>query len=115
PAYGSNSIFALKGHNKQVQGLFMWQFFDKEAHQTPGYNTGTYLGAKKVVNLEAGFISQKNAMVHVTVPGDTVYENMTLWSVASFLDMPLNKDKGTAVNAYLGYFHTDYGNNYLRF
>ncbi|GAB2517570.1 hypothetical protein GCM10027085_04100 [Spirosoma aerophilum] len=115
PVYGPNSIFALKGHNKQFQGLFMWQFFDKEANQTPGYNTGTYLGAKKIFNLEAGFITQKNAMVHLAAPGDTVYENMTMWSVASFLDMPLNKAKGTAVNAYLGYFHTDYGNNYLRF
>lgn len=115
PAYGPNSIFALKGHNKQFQGLFMWQFFDKETNQTPGYNTGTYLGAKKIVNLEAGFISQKNAMVHLAAPGDTVYENMDLWSVGSFLDMPLNKSTGTAINAYLGYFHMDYGNNYLRF
>ncbi|UFH56676.1 hypothetical protein [Spirosoma sp. KNUC1025] len=115
PAYGPNSVFALKGHEKQFQGFFMWQFFDKEAHQTPGYNTGTYLGAKKIFNLEAGFITQKNAMVHVATPVDTVYENMNLWSVASFLDMPINKEKGTALNAYLGYFHTDYGRNYLRF
>jgi hypothetical protein len=115
PAYGPNSIFALKGHNKQFQGLLMWQFFDKEAHQAPGYNTGTYLGAKKVFNLEAGFITQKNAMVRVSAPGDTTYQNMNLWSIASFLDMPLNREKGTALNAYLGYFHTDYGTNYLRF
>jgi hypothetical protein len=115
PTYGPNSIFALKGHEKQFQGLFMWQFFDKETHIAPGYNTGTYLGTKKVVNLEAGFITQKNAMVRVTAPGDTLYQNMNLWSVASFLDMPINKAKGTAINAYLGYFHTDYGTNYLRF
>ena len=115
PMYGPNAIFALKGHHKQYQGLFMWQFFDKEAHQTPGYNTGTYLGTKKIFNLEAGFITQKNAMVSVPVAGDTTYQNMNLWSVASFLDIPVNKEKGTAVNAYLGYFHTDYGSNYLRF
>ncbi|GAB4027166.1 hypothetical protein [Spirosoma koreense] len=115
PTYGPNSIFALKGHEKQFQGLFMWQFFDKETHTAPGYNTGTYLGARKILNLEAGFITQKNAMVHVAAPGDTVYENMNLWSVASFLDMPLNKANGTAINAYLGYFHTDYGQNYIRF
>ncbi|WP_420148085.1 hypothetical protein [Spirosoma sp.] len=113
--YGQNSIFSLKGHHKQFQGFFMWQFFDKEAHQTPGYNTGTYLGSKKIFNLEAGFITQKNATVRVASAGDTTYHNMNLWSVASFLDIPLNKAKGTAVNAYLGYFHTDYGTNYLRF
>ncbi|GAB3961011.1 hypothetical protein GCM10028805_59750 [Spirosoma harenae] len=115
PTYGPNAIFALKGHNKQFQGLFLWQFFDKESHQTPGYNTGTYLGTKKIFNLEAGFITQKNAMVSVPTAGDTVYQNMNLWSVASFLDMPVNKEKGTAINAYLGYFNTNYGANYLRF
>ncbi|MCX6214400.1 hypothetical protein [Spirosoma sp.] len=115
PTYGPNSIFALKGHNKQFQGLFMWQFLDKETNQVPGYITGTYLGARRILNLEAGFITQKKAMVHLAAPGDTVYENMNLWSVAAYMDRPLNKAKGTAINAYLGYFHTDYGNNYLRF
>ncbi|MFM7429181.1 MAG: hypothetical protein ACKO1F_04700 [Flammeovirgaceae bacterium] len=38
----------------------VWNFFDKESHVTP-YMTGTYLGKKKVLNLEAGIISQKNA------------------------------------------------------
>ncbi|MBN8826406.1 MULTISPECIES: hypothetical protein [unclassified Spirosoma] len=115
PIYGPNAIFALKGHTKQYQGLFMWQFFDKESHQTPGYNTGTYLGSKKIFNLEAGFITQKNATVSVPAAGDTAYHTMNLWSIASFLDMPLDREKGTAVNAYLGYFRTDYGPNYLRF
>ncbi len=115
PAYGPNAIFALKGHQKQIEGLILYQFFDKESNQTPGYMTGTYLGTKKIFNLEAGFITQKNAMVHVPAPGDTVYQTMNLWSVASFLDMPINRQTGTALNAYLGYFHTDYGTNYLRF
>lgn len=116
PMLGTNSNFALKGHHKQFQGLLLYQFFDKEANQTPGYMTGTYLGAKKIVNLEAGFIAQKNAMWRQeTGATDTTYQAMNLWSVASFLDMPLNRQTGTAVNAYLGYFHTDYGTNYLRF
>jgi hypothetical protein len=116
PALGANSNFALKGNNKQFQGLFLYQFFDKEANQTPGYMTGTYLGTKKIVNLEAGFITQKNAMWRREAgTTDTTYQNLNLWSIASFLDMPLNRQTGTAVSAYLGYFHTDYGTNYLRF
>lgn len=115
PTYGPNAVFALKGHTKQFQGFFMWQFFDKEAHQAPGYNTGTYLGTKKIFNLEAGFITQKNATVSVASAGDTAYHAMNLWSVAAFLDMPVDRATGTAINAYLGYFHTDYGTNYLRF
>lgn len=116
PALGPNANFARKGHNKQFQGLLLYQFFDKEANQTPGYMTGTYLGKKKVFNLEAGFVSQKNAMSRRgETATDTIYSNLNLWSVASFLDMPLNRRKGTALNAYAGYFRTDYGQNYLRY
>ncbi len=110
-----NASFAQVGHDKQYQGFFMWNFFDKESHVTP-YMTGTYLGKKKVFNLEAGFITQKNA----TWTGDgtlagTQYHDMNLWSVALFYDAPLNVEKGTALNAYAGYFHTDYGQGYLRY
>ena len=119
PALGSNASFALRGHHKQYQGFFMCQFLDKETNQTPGYMTGTYLGKKSVFNLEAGFITQKNAMWrregNTGASTDTTYQDMNLWSVASFLDLPLNRRTGTAINAYLGYFHTDYGTNYLRF
>jgi len=38
-----------------------------------------------------------------------------LWCVESFLDIPLNKEKGTALSAYAGYFHYDFGKNYLRY
>jgi len=68
------------------------------------------------MNLEGGFITQKNA----TWTGDgtaagTQYHDMNLWSVALFYDAPLNTEKGTAFNAYAGYFHTDYGQGYLRY
>ncbi|MFC5412016.1 hypothetical protein ACFPMF_22015 [Larkinella bovis] len=116
PALGPNASFALKGHHKQFQGLLLYQFFDKESHQTPGYLTGTYLGKKKIFNLEAGFITQKNATWHTgETPADTVYQNLNLWSVAAFLDMPTNRATGTAISAYLGYFNLDYGKNYLRY
>jgi len=115
PPNSSNAAFALDNHAKQYQGFFMWNFFDKESHVTP-YMTGTYLGKKKVLNLEAGFITQKNA----TWTGDgtvagTQYHDMNLWSVAVFYDAPLNTEKGTALNAYAGYFGTDYGPGYLRY
>jgi len=109
----SNAAFAQVGHHKQYQGFFMWNFFDKEAHVTP-YMTGTYLGKKKVLNLEAGFITQRNATWALDGTS-TKYYDMNLWSVAVFYDTPLNKEKGTALNAYVGYFNTDYGNGYLRY
>lgn len=111
-----NAAFALVGHHKQFQGFFMWNFFDKESHTTP-YMTGTYLGKKKVLNLEAGFITQKDATWGLDPANgvNTVYYDMNLMSVALFYDAPVNKDKGTAINAYAGFFHTDYGHGYLRY
>lgn len=114
PALGSNAVFAQKKHKKQFQGLFIYNIFDTEDNTTPGYMTGTYLGKRKVLNLEAGFISQKNATWQRS-GSDTLYNDMNLWSIAAYLDMPLNKEKGTAVSSYLGYFHTDYGKGYLRY
>jgi hypothetical protein len=114
-ALGTNSTFATTNHRKQYQGFFMWNFFDKESHVTP-YMTGAYLGKKKVLNLEAGFITQQKASwSRETTLSDTVYHAMNLWSVAMFYDAPINAEKGTAFNAYAGYFSTNYGQGYLRY
>ncbi len=115
PTLSSNATFAQEGHHKQYQGFFMWNFFDKETHVTP-YMTGTYLGKKKIFNLEAGIISQKNATETSPDVGVTKeFHNMTLWSIAAFYDAPINTEKGTAFNAYLGYFDYEYGPGYLRY
>ncbi|MCE7041193.1 hypothetical protein [Dyadobacter sp. CY312] len=114
PGLGVNSVFAQKKHKKQFDGLLIYNFFDTEDNTAPGYMTGTYLGKRKVLNLEAGFISQKNATWR-REGADTLYGNMNLWSVAAYADMPVNKDKGSAVSGYVGYFHTDYGKGYLRY
>ncbi|MBI1769841.1 MAG: hypothetical protein HYR67_15860 [Bacteroidetes bacterium] len=111
-----NAGFAGDQHHKQYQGFFSWNFFDKESHVTP-YMTGTYLGKKKVLNLEAGFITQHNAtwIGASTTDPNRQYYDMNLWSVAAFYDAPRNLERGTAWNAYAGYFHTDYGSRYLRY
>jgi hypothetical protein len=112
PTIGPNATFAQVGHHKQYQGLFCWNFFDSETHVTP-YMQGTYLGKKKILNLEIGAISQKGA-TWSQIGADTSYHPMLHWSVASYLDMPVNAEAGTAFSAYLGYFHLDYGPNYIR-
>jgi len=115
PAVNSNATFAQQGHHKQYQGFFMYNFFDKESNTTP-YMTGTYLGKKRVFNIEAGFITQKNALWTSEDAGATQrYHNMNLWSVALFYDAPMNAETGTALSAYAGYFNLDYGPNYLRY
>lgn len=109
------SQFAQYGHNLQQQGYLIYQFFEHENHTTP-YMTGTYLGKKKIFNIAVGGIFQKDAMWHAgnAIATDTVYEDMKLFAVESFLDMPLSS-KQDAISAYAGFFNTDYGKNYLRY
>ncbi len=113
PPLSSNATFSQHGHQKQYQGLFIYNFFDSEPHTTP-YMAGTYLGKKKVLNLEAGFITQSKATwTQETI--DTTYHSMNLWSAAVFYDAPVNSEKGTALNAYVGYYQYDFGPGYLRY
>jgi hypothetical protein len=113
PPLSANATFAQRGHHKQYQGFLIYNFLEKEPHITP-YMTGTYLGKKKVLNLETGFISQANATwTHNGI--DTLYHAMKLWSMALFYDAPIHTEKGSAINAYAGYFHYDFGPGYLRY
>lgn len=115
PKLGPDATYSTRSHNKQYQGFFLYNFFDKESHTTP-YMTGTYLGKKKIFNIEAGFISQKNATwTQETTASDTVAHDMNLWSVALYYDAPINSIKGTALSAYAGYFNYDFGRQYLRY
>jgi hypothetical protein len=129
PAISKNATFSPFGHRKQYQSLVMYQFFEKESMLTP-YMAGTYLGKKKVFNISAGGIFQPRATWYYRdgVGGmgrDTVFNAMRLWSVDAFLDMPVFfKPSGSDISAgakpdclsaYLGYFSTNYGKDYLRF
>ena len=113
PAIKVNSAtFSTHGHQKQLQGFFAWNFLEKEPHTTP-YMTGTYLGDKKILNLEGGFIFQKNATWYLTDKGETNFDNLQMWSLAAFADIPLANNK-YALSAYAGFFDTGYGKNYIR-
>lgn len=111
PPIGKDATFSTRGHSLQYQGFVMYNFMDKEPHTTP-YMAGTYLGEKKVLNLEAGIIYQDKATWRLD-GADTVYDKMLLWSAAVFADMPVMQNK-YAVSAYVGYSGTDYGKGYTR-
>lgn len=111
----SNSNFAQRGNHMQYQGLLIWNFLEREPHLVP-FMTGTFYGNKKIFNLESGFIFQRNATWSSVDSGQTVnYHSLSCWSVALFYDAPVDKDKGTALDAYVGYFDTQYGPGYLRY
>lgn len=113
PAISTDAAFTPQGHTKQYQGFFIYNFLDKEPHTTP-YMAGTYLGERNILNFEAGIIYQPSATWRLGNNGtDTLFDDMMLWSVAAFMDMPIKNNK-YALSAYLGYFGTDYGKNYIR-
>lgn len=111
-AIGPNSTFAWNHHYHQAQAFVTWNFFDHESHTTP-YMTGSYLGKKKVFNLEAGLIRQRDAMWSGDA-ADPDYHPLHLWSTAVYYDVPGRKP-GSALHGYVGYFNTNYGPGYLRY
>jgi hypothetical protein len=115
PPPDEHAAFAQTGHHKQYQGFFAYNIFDSEPNMTP-YMAGTYLGKKKVLNIEAGFISQRNATwSKPNADADSIFHNMNLWSAALYFDAPVNIEKGTAISAYAGFFNLNYGPGYLRY
>jgi hypothetical protein len=112
PISPDHANFVTDTHTKQFQGFFMWNFWDTEPMTNP-FMQGTYLGSRSVLNLEAGFITQKNATWTGT-ESNPIHHDLNFWSVAGYLDAPVDKVKETAVSAYIGYFNLDYGPGYIR-
>jgi hypothetical protein len=106
-----NATFA-DTHTKQYQGFFVWNFWETEP-MTNTFMQGTYLGKKSILNLEAGFITQKNATWTGT-ESNPQFHDINFWSVAAYLDAPVDKTRETAISAYAGYFNLDYGPGYIR-
>lgn len=109
----ANSNYSPMPAKMQFHGYFQWQFLDQEANTT-AYSTGTYLGAKTVFNIGAGFQYQKDAMWHQGAGGDTIQTDMKHFAVDAYYDAPLNKAGGTAISAYAAFINFDHGPGYLR-
>ncbi|MFN5182088.1 MAG: hypothetical protein ACK5D5_03580 [Bacteroidota bacterium] len=107
------------GLKNQIGGMITWNFFENENHSTP-YMTGTYLGTKKVFNISVGSVYQQSATWYLGEAAnglleDTMFSDMKHIGLEAYLDMPVNKDRQTAINAFAGYYLTNYGPNYLRY
>ena len=107
------------GLKNQFGGMLVWNFYEMENHNTP-YMTGSYLGTKKVFNVSVGAVYQSSATWYLKKDQaglfkDTTFSDMLHLGIESFLDVPINKDKNTAINAFAGFYLTNYGPNYLRY
>jgi hypothetical protein len=97
-------------------GYVNYMFFDKESNKLPFF-VGSYLGAKKVFNIGAGFYSHAEATGSRTITStDTLVNlhNQLCLGVDAFLDMPVGADKKSAISLYAVYYNYDFGPNYLR-
>jgi hypothetical protein len=100
--------------NWATGGYVNWMFWDKESNKLPFY-MGSYLGSKRVFNIGAGFYNHKNAsLVKTGDTRDSTYQNHFALGVDAYLDMPVNKAKGTALSVLATYYNFNYGDKYLR-
>jgi len=113
PTVGKYATFSARPAKMQWHGYFQWQFLDQEANTT-AYTTGTYLGAKKVFNIGAGFQIQPDAMWRAGNNGDTVESNMQHFAIDAYYDAPVNAATGTALSAYASYINFNWGRGYIR-
>ncbi|MNK01372.1 hypothetical protein D3C87_191700 [compost metagenome] len=112
PAITPTASFSANPPKMQYNAYVQYQFLDQEANQTP-YSTGTYLGAKRVFNVGAGAIYQKDAMWRLGAAGDTINSNMLHLAADVFYDAPIGT-RGQAISLYGNVTHFDYGKNYIR-
>jgi len=112
PAITEVASFSAIPPKMQYNGYFQYQFKDQESNLTP-YMAGTYLGAKKVFNIGAGFIYQKDAMWRLNTAGDTISSNMVHFAADVYYDAPVGS-KGQALSLYGSIASFDFGKNYIR-
>ncbi|MBL7818050.1 MAG: hypothetical protein JNL70_23775 [Saprospiraceae bacterium] len=116
-AKGSEVSVNVFSEKPALQGYVNYMIWDKEANVLPFF-VGTYLGAKKVMNIGAGFYSQAEATGYrttgVTTADSITKNNQTVLGVDFFLDMPTKKGKGDCINVLLTYYNMDFGKNYIR-
>jgi len=100
--------------NWATSGYVNWMFWDKESNKLP-YYVGSYLGAKKVLNLGVGFYHHPDASLYKAAEGpDSIFQSNTALGADLYLDMPINKAKGTALSVLATYYNYDFGTNYIR-
>jgi hypothetical protein len=98
-----------------IQGYANYMIWDKESNLLPFF-VGSYLGAKKVLNIGAGFYNQSEAMAsRVSGVSDSIRRHdQMVFGADVFLDMPTQKGKGDCLNVLLTYYNMNFGPRYLR-
>ncbi|WP_203296097.1 hypothetical protein [Luteirhabdus pelagi] len=111
--YGGRRLLGSADAGKTYAGYFDFNIFDQESNFLP-YKVGTYLGAKKIFNVGAGFFLHPNGAVLAPMDkgGELEGQDVAIFAVDAFYDAPLGED-GSALTAYATFQSNDYGDNYF--
>lgn len=109
---GLDSSISTETPRAQYSGILTYSFLDKESIED-AYHRGTYLGTKKVFNVALGYMTQANAMWHLTPDATIAYDDMKVLGFDVFYDSPISK-KGDAITVYAAFNNNNYGKNYIQ-
>jgi len=108
--YGGKRILGSKEAGFTYAGYFEYNLMDQESNFLP-YKVGTYLGAKTVFNIGAGFFYHPNGSV-IKNEEKFTGEDVKIFAVDAFFEAPLS-DKGNAITTYATYQNNNYGVDYM--
>ena len=111
PTPGAAPIFNQRANSFAYSGYFNAQLFDEESNLLP-YTVGTYLGTKRVLNIGLGAHYQPDGMASADTSGDLQTHDILAIGADVFADLPMGK--GSALTAYLVYYHYDFGPDFVR-
>ena len=111
--YGGKRLLGSKDAGFAYAGYFEYALMDQESNFLP-FKVGSYLGAKKILNIGAGFFLHPNGAAIVTDAnvGTITGENVNIFAADVFYEAPVGA-KNAAITAYGTFQMNDYGTNYL--
>ncbi len=109
--YGGKRLLGSATAGFAYAGYFEYNFLDQESNFLP-FKVGTYLGAKRIFNIGAGFYAHPNGSVSSDAGGNLTGNNVSLLAVDAFYEAPIG-EKGAAITAYATFQMNDYGKDFL--
>ncbi|SHK57433.1 hypothetical protein [Chryseobacterium polytrichastri] len=114
PTVGGPAVDNNQSGKLSYAGYAYYQFFNKEVTST-SFLAGNNLAAKKVLNLGAGFYTNKDAAQ--SQPSQNVFEShdVNILGADVYSELPLgDKSKEMGLTLYSVFYNYNYGPNYLR-
>jgi hypothetical protein len=100
--------------NLNYSGYVKYQFLEHESCKTAySGGCGTYLGAKRVLNVGVGYMYQSE-MMETIEDGKVKFEDYIGWNLEAYYDAPLTGRQDWVVTSFAGLLYSDFGPDYVR-